>query len=370
MKAMEFKKQIFGINITFSLSDPKIYKILKEELVHYPNSNVKSALTINDSITSPTKILSNNPKEFTLYDNGFLIKSKAQNIFFLIKNEKLNKIEFQINEKNNLLKTLRKFNDMQFSNRKERVGQILHEAILLPAMLLMNSSILIHASGFYNTDENITLIGGTGGVGKTSLELIACLNRGKNFVCDDIAVIENKIVYPNYNFPKIYGYNVEGKAEIKRKILAKRTFLNKVMWNVLLLRGKDKVRRRIDPIEFYGSEKFNDTKSIKKYLILSRSNVDSIELNDISINDAAILSYEIIKSEFSVFFKTLHFWNYNSFINEKGITFDLGQFRTSYLERFQNCFKNTHCYNAKLPLKMKHKDFLSQMENLFETNIL
>ena len=54
---------------------------------------------------------------------------------------------------------------------------------------------------------------------KTSLELELCNRYNKNFLADDIVVVNDKgKAFPNLSYPKIYGYNLKNNKSLKRKI--------------------------------------------------------------------------------------------------------------------------------------------------------
>ena len=92
---------------------------------------------------------------------------------------------------------------------------------LLQQPLNVSDLSLIHASGVVLSNGKAILLGGTGGIGKTSLELELCLNEKASFLTDDIAVIDKEgFLWPNLSFPKIYGYNLAGNKALKRQLLS------------------------------------------------------------------------------------------------------------------------------------------------------
>jgi hypothetical protein len=143
---------------------------------------------------------------------------------------------------------------IQFSAADEQVGQIFHELMLIPSAYFRPDRVLIHASAFQAPSGKVIAIGGTGGVGKTSLELALCLHGDFRFVTDDICVLsESGHVWPILAPPKIYGYNTEHDRELRRKVLERRSSIDRLHWRWRSRRGSDRVRRRAPVDELYSS---------------------------------------------------------------------------------------------------------------------
>jgi len=88
--------------------------------------------------------------------------------------------------------------------------------MLIPSIYFNKNLAPVHCAGVSDHENRAILIGGTGGVGKTSLEMELCRNYGCSFINDDISVLDSDgWVYPNLAFPKIYGYNLENNDKVK-----------------------------------------------------------------------------------------------------------------------------------------------------------
>jgi serine kinase of HPr protein (carbohydrate metabolism regulator) len=145
---------------------------------------------------------------------------------------------------------------MGYKSNIENITAILYELVLVPLNYFFSDKALVHASSMKNsTNGKTVMFGGTGGVGKTSLELLLCRELGYSFISDDIAVIDKKgFVYSNLAYPKIYAYNAEGNQEIENLLFNKRSSIDKLQWKLSKnIRGLNKARRTISPDEIYKS---------------------------------------------------------------------------------------------------------------------
>ena len=81
---------------------------------------------------------------------------------------------------------------------------------LLITMLFFGNVLPIHGSAIISENKNVFIFSGTGGIGKTFLEMSFILKDNYGFFADDIVLIgDNCSAFANYAFPKIYQYNVK-----------------------------------------------------------------------------------------------------------------------------------------------------------------
>ena len=127
---------------------------------------------------------------------------------------------------------------------------------------------MLHSSAVMTPapDKGAVLFGGTGGVGKTSLEIELCKHHNCSFLTDDIAVISNiGEIFPNLAYSEIYGYNIKGDKKTQKEIFRGKSIVNRFFFWLHSLRGDQYVRRRINPEVFYGNIQTEEVK-IKSYL--------------------------------------------------------------------------------------------------------
>lgn len=361
------KKHIFGNDVVFTLKNQQNFDILSEELQHYANSQNGeiNQIEIRDHFREKITVVTKNPSSFIQFERGFQTSTRLIQYRVFFTNYNVTLIEFEILEKPGSLSILRKCNDIQFTNRRERIGQILHESILIPLLFFQSDRLLIHASGIQNASDEVTLFGGTGGVGKTSIELLACYKGDNNFICDDIAVLNGKQVYANLNYPKIYAYNVEGNKSLKNEILKKQSLMNKLFWNIKLIQGQNKVRRRVDPIQFFKSKKVDeDLSKIKNYIILRRVNTNQLEIKPLLLDEASKMSLSIIKTEFGDFFRTLEFFKLNASYSNTQLSESIHSIQDNYIAQFKRSFETIAIHALDIPIHLNHQDFLDQAEKI------
>lgn len=202
---------------------------------------------------------------------------------------------------------VRRWRSAQFASEPQAIGQFAHELVLVPATFFRAGQVPVHAAAVGDPDGSAVLIGGTGGVGKTSLALELCLHHGWAFMADDIAVISDTgLVYPNLAYPKIYGYNVAADADTARRLFSGRPWTDRLQWRLKVARsGPAGVRRRIDPTQFYPTVA-RDGRRIGRYLILARHPGKAIELHPMQPRRAAEMTAAVLMVEYHAFFR--HLW--------------------------------------------------------------
>ena len=319
---------IFGFNILFELDESREATVLLDELSCYPEQdsvNPDLIIQYKSQENIVDNVIANNPASHYLHSDGFSMKTSNITTRFIFNEGKISKILFSYNRKNIGFggKALQKWKHIQFLNERESIGQIVHEFLLVPFNFFLTNRSVIHSSAVVSKKGKLLMFGGTGGVGKTSLELELCRNHGCSFFADDICISDNSgSVYPNLSFPKIYGYNLINDDKLKRELISSNLWDN-LHWKLHSLRGLDKVRRRISPLVLYKNVT-NAARQVNSFFILNRTNVEQLEINEIDNNLASELNTEVIKSEYQIVFQHLYWYKYNTLINknEEIIDFD------------------------------------------------
>lgn len=361
---MERVYRIFGKNIKLNTIDNDSGEILHSELSLYPIIETKEFdVLINyvDHVELP-EVLSINPAINYFSSDSILCKLGVATSRFYFKNDDIVQIDFSLEETSKLKNVIKKWKSIQFATDLEAIGQIVHELVLVPLAFIFDDYSVVHCSGIINTQGEAVLFGGTGGVGKTSLEMALCLEHESAFFNDDIAVLDTKgNCFPNFSYPKIYGYNLQGASHLKKRIINSVSMFDRLHYALHSLKGKNKVRRRVNPKTFYGKV-FNKAKKISSFIILFRSNVDEITMESITDEKAAILNSRVISSEYNVFFDHLRWHSFNAISLGKN---PLSTFNEVIEKNTRNFRKSLsiadNVYLAHIPIDISNKDFKNQM---------
>ncbi|MEX0597087.1 MAG: hypothetical protein WD512_11360 [Candidatus Paceibacterota bacterium] len=342
--------KIFGKKIKLICHDAELRPYIFGELNLYPKTD-EADLTVE--IVEKKDI----SKSLTHFEQNSIVEipTKLSYSYFIFDGEKLVHILFSLKKPiNTLHEWIQKFRNMEFNHRQERVGQIIHEQVLVPSVFFDEYRVPIHSSAVQYNGQ-VILFGGHGGVGKTSLELELCFNNDATFIADDMSVVSNSGVYPNLNFPKLYGYNVEGNLEIKERVISKRNKIDWLQWNYQKMKGADKVRRRISPAELYKNYHM-DEQPIDRYVILKRCDNNEVQISKLSVNEATEVTIGILQSEFRSIFKVFGTECKNVILNR-------------WEEKLPQIFSRINCEEVSIPEKMSHKKFKETMIELFINRI-
>lgn len=360
-------KKIFGKNVKFTLNDDRVKDILLNELSLYldsKDSDIDAEIIFVKKIAEQDEAEYISPSIHVTYNNGFLADYSGCKILY--KNENILKIYVQVPETSMLIK----FISVDFNTAIETVGTILHELVLVPMTYFFDDITIVHASSFKNNITNeVYLIGGTGGVGKTSLELLYCKKDNYSFISDDIAVIDNKgNVYPNLSYPKIYAYNVAEDKEFEKVVLSNDSLMGKIQWNFIRkTRGDKRVRRRLSPVKLYNDIE-KDKSNINNYIILTRNNmIDKINLDEnISTENIVQATLDVIYNEYSAFHDHIKWHEYNCIINNIEPTLKLDDIFKRSQEILTSTFKNVNKQYIKIPKNYGHQDFMNNIEEFLK----
>lgn len=361
---MNRKYLIFGKVIEVITIESSEGLLLQNELSVYPTAEDK-AVDIQINYVESVQIkdaISRNPSVHSLQNDGFNFTMGPVTIRYWFKDGIVSKVDFSIKDSSFWMATLNKMLNIQFTNHKEAIGQWFHEFVIVPLGFLFKNRALVHSSAVMTPDGNAVLFGGTGGVGKTSLEIELCKHHDCSFLTDDISFVSNDCkIYPNLAFPKIYGYNVKGDKKTRKDIFRGKSIINKFFFWLHSLRGDQYVRRRISPKVFYGKIQ-NEAAQIKSYLILSKSNVNTLTIESIECKTATAMSQKVIVREYQTFIDHLVWHEFNCLvsnqtpiISEQKVLSENEKVISEALGKIENIFL------VKIPLEIDHTDFKNQM---------
>lgn len=351
--------QIFGTPTAIHCDSADDAKRLSSELSCYPQTGEPAACTIRvlSKMPSPPPGTAN-PKIHLSYENGFQMEGRMSRSQWQWNGAEA-KIDLSIKKYGPLLSALYRAVHRQNTTRQEMAGQILHEGILVPRLLTSGSHALLHASAIAEpSGKRLTAIGGTGGSGKTSLMLQACLEDGWRFGADDITVLTTDgRLWPNYSYPKVYGYNVDAFPKIAAKLFKDARPFDKIHWKLHKMRGLDKVRRRVAPRNIFSTLPEGDKPRLSDYVILQRESRQTIDLSQISSSQASAASSHVIATEYAEFLNHLHWHSFNRQLASPTHTplFSL----PSCADRIERALANTRCWLLRFPESLNHREFLN-----------
>ncbi len=356
--------EIAGLPVRIEFEASPWTRLLERELAVYPGSTSASdpALTMLVAPLGEDVPLVRNPATHLEFSDGFTSQHKIGHTRFVLEGGKLTHAAFSLPPNRPPgYQWLYRWASMQYLSEQEQIGQAFHEKCLQPALALLPGIAPVHASAFQSPTGQVTLIGGTGGVGKTSLELELCLNQGYAFVADDFSFVsETGHVWPNLSFPKIYGYNVVGDARLKEKLLSGRPIAERLHWTLHMLLGPNKVRRRLSPRELYATYSLQGG-PLQRYVILARGSGKEIAINAISPDDATALSMDVIQAEMSDLLAHLRWHEYNSRLIGQPPQLRAEDILHSWKAVLSTALSTRQCYAALIPYTFDHKAFKRHM---------
>lgn len=354
---------IFGKVVEVNTIDSLEGKILHDELSIYPNTKEPFDIQINYLEELDEKVVVNsNPSIHQLLENGIEFAMKPTVIRYTFNNGNIKHIDFAIKKSSRLRSLIIKCLNIQFTSHHEAIGQWFHEYILVPLGFHFEKLAVVHSSAVQTKGGKSILFGGTGGVGKTSLEIELCRNHQASFLADDISIVTyDGLVHPNLAYPKVYGYNIVGNKKLKGEVFKRTSLLNRLHFFVHSKRGSQYVRRRMSPVIFYG-DAIREGVPVDSYLILSKSNVDQLIFEEIDVAKAVLLTQQVISREYGVYFDHIAWHEYNSTINDEKPTLTVD----AMLEKNQSVLNSVFAkmkkiYLVKIPLTINHDVFKTEM---------
>lgn len=358
------RKDIFGKSVLFSLDQTKFSERLKKELSLYKNSKKTNEIVIKINEKERKNYIAQNTNTNYIYKNALKIDYKPVGIYISKKKEKL-EIDLNVKEtenKKNIKNIIKKYRNMQCSTTNEDAGKILHEWVLYMFPYIFKDIAPVHCSGF-EKDGEATLIGGTGGIGKTTI-LLSIADTKVNFINDDIAMItRDGKVYPNYAFPKIYAYNTKDNKELEKLLLDRKKINNKIHWHIKKSIDPKSVRRRINPTLIYNKTE-KEIILLKRYFILARVNTNKIKVKKLDLDRSVEITKNIMMAENIGIDKHVYWHQANSNIIDREKIIDRDKVYLNWKMIYEEAFKNIDRYLIEIPFDIDFRELKQKIKDI------
>ncbi|MFP4522976.1 MAG: hypothetical protein ACLFNM_00310 [Candidatus Woesearchaeota archaeon] len=363
---MKIKKEIAGLNFEIVYDKTRKYsKNLEKELKIYSNSEEKEIIKIYIDTKKEPETVMNNPSIQFSSENIFGIETTFMKIYWIKEKEKIKEIiiKTKYNKVNYLMNLAHYFAGKDLEKPINLITKQLHELVFIPTIFFEENKTLFHGSCIKKNNQTI-LIGGTGGVGKTSA-LLSLNGKKTYFLADDMTIIKkNRNIEPNFAYPKIYAYNLIGNRKLKKETLNKTNILKKIAFNILSKISKDMVRKRVNPKKLFLTT--NNSSKINKYIILSKGSQSKITKEIINTDIATNNTWRIIETEYSQFINHLKWHAFNCEIDNMKNNFDYAKIKQQKLSITKNILKNTENVLVKIPEKIKHEKYLKEIKEILK----
>lgn len=305
------KTTIASQTIEFQLGGHLCAPLFEHELRYYPQSSAPSDCVVRLVDRLPDALASN-PSTYLEMAGGFGVRGPRAQVAW---HETADPLAVDFCFSDDRRSWVHKLMGMQYTHPYEEVSQVFHESVLVPTLLMFFSAkvAVLHGSAMQHPDTGqAVIIGGTGGIGKTSSELSLILDHGFRFLADDLTFLDlTGFVWPNYALPKIYAYNVQNSPQVERRLFDQRGPFDRLWWRVSQLRGLESVRRRADLNTFFGADQVSAGAKLGQLNLLFRREVLRPRVVSISARQAADLNLAVIQGEYKSLFTSLHWQTYN-----------------------------------------------------------
>ncbi|GAB5534744.1 MAG: hypothetical protein Rubg2KO_09930 [Rubricoccaceae bacterium] len=344
--------------------------LLTNELALYPSParDAPVELTVRLGSTPESGLRSRNPSLHIERDAGFTARGVMASATYSFEDDRVTEVLLDVHAAPHAFgRMLRRLANSQFTDRVERIGVLYHETVLVPTAAFDPERAPIHASGLQAPDGGVTLFGGTGGVGKTSLELHLGRHSGYRFLADDVAVLDKHgRVYPNLAYPKIYGYNAPPGSDLRTSVVRSRSPLDRAHWAVHAMRGPDRVRRRMPPDTLFSGTS-SDGGPLHRYVMLTREARNELVIEPLSHTDAAQMSTAILAAELSGLMRHVHWHVLNRTLQGRLPIQRPEDLLARWTDIYSAAFANAECLIARIPIDIPHDAFLDQMHRALDS---
>jgi hypothetical protein len=352
-----FDKLMFGRHVAVRATSA-VAETLERELSLYPEA--PAGTPDLDIETGPLRQpeIPAAPRQHGEVDGGFVLRRHHGSACFRrVEGGRVEVVFSPAGDGNALQRLQRKWKNIQFQDRAESSGQVLHELVLLPAIHFFEQLVPLHASSFVLPGGEVVALGGTGGIGKTSLELELCRKRGCSFLADDVSVLDDEVrLWPNFNYPKIYAYNAANDPELERMLIAPWDVPSRAQWELRRKKGGERVRRRISPLDLYGRVASGPA-PLGRYWLLVPSLVSEPTVEAIDAERASDMTLDVLRNEFQLFHGHIAFHQFNCRARGVAPVITLDGLFARWRERLIERFSRVRCALFRLPPKMDHEAF-------------
>lgn len=357
---------LFGHAIRVVVDDSPVRRILREELSLYPASVESTSRTVRVTHHPAPGGGSVNPALHRHLDDGFVARYPNAAVRFRFAGSRLEEIVLHLPAPLPGLRGARsRWRHIQYSTSDEMSGQTLHELALVPSLYFDDDRVPIHASAISLPGEGMVLIGGTGGVGKTTLALDLCLRYGASFAADDIAVVDaHGRVHPNLAYPKVYAYNLHGDAELATRVLGAATLPDRLQWRWRVCRaGPAKVRRRVSPARLCGAI-VTEPAPLRRYLFLVREHRPSVLVEPATPARMAAMSVAVLQGEYDRWHRHLVWDEFNALAIGSRPRLHLADRLDGFTALLERLLVGVDCTLVRVPIELDHRAVRRSLSDL------
>jgi len=336
--------------------------VLTRETASYPRLSAGEAADIvirmlGDKDADPTPVRAMNPSIHREYADGF----RADWPYFSATwRRSPESVAVDMRVRRRFQSWYRKLRNAEFHSPEQDIGKFLHELVLVGTaqMFFSNRLLFLHGSGLTDPDGRGVVIGGTGGVGKTSLALELGRRADYRFLADDlVGVGAEGTVYYNGSWPKIYAYNTAGDRDLEQAILRGHTSANRLHWR-LLKRFPSRVRRAVEPGSLFGEP--SESAPLRRLYLVFRTDVADISVSFCPPTDAAILWARVCHIELGELGRHVAWSAYNrSLLGLPPLVPDWGP--EAWAAKLVSRLACANCYTVRVPQGMANMEYRRHM---------
>ncbi len=346
----------------------EVYTNILKELSGYPETQKNPEVSFFVNNKGSFEVPRNVTVVSDIFFNARYFALKNTPLNFEIKGKIFEKCPLEVNvypaiPRKRTFRTRERFRDWNFFTIEETLAKNFVYNIfdfVMELKFLINGSSFIHASSLEKDGKAILFVA-AGGIGKTGIMLQMLKQEGWRYLSDDLSIVgSDGRVYFNPKYIQIYPYNIKNDAELYDLLMKGRGVFDKLNWFYRKYRyGEDSVRRRVDPKKFFGTEKISKDARINKVVNFVRTKVTTFEINEINSDLISQMASEILAFEINPFFK------YSCLCNGGGPDSPLPKIEETKersIKRFLEIFKNTPCYQLKIPLEASPLDLYDYID--------
>ncbi len=355
--------RIFGRDVAIQTTGTRAGRILLEELAAYPAASGTPDLTVtvSASIDAPLTGLIN-PASHQELDDGFIARLPGVALRARWRDGNLRGLDLSTPSRSGARNTVARWRNRQFTDPEEMVGQKFHEVAAVLAAMDSPGTFLLHATAVSVSGRAIA-IGGTGGVGKTTIGVELCLRHGAAFLADDLTVVTSDgVVQPNLAYPKIYAYNLRGDAELFRRVFEGRPAGDRVQWSTKRWRNDLGARRRVAPDQLYG--RTGDPTTLSRYLLVVREHRPDLVVESVDAGTLARQTTDVLRTEVESVARHLWWHRYDRRILGSAPLLDVAAVFQRWEDGLERILGQVECQVVRVPATLPIEAYRARMSEL------